>query len=191
MELAVEGYDGTLHDLLGIKFCEHNILIYEDIDIFHKVYSKYCKHQLSTSNHVVLLLIFNDDEETVLQNLSDEGVDVEKRRLDGSLLIEDSVLEFFGSGTNMLEYLSILQEYVTDIGKNGLTIILDIAGLFLLGSEDDLLSFEASIGPRSQKYLANASLLCCYHIALSGKISNDSRIKIMTQHQKAFYLLDK
>jgi hypothetical protein len=84
----VEEYNKRLNELLAIKFGEHDILIYEDIDIFDKVYSKYCKHQLSISNHVVLLLIFNEDEETVLQNLSNEGVDVEKRKADGSLLIE-------------------------------------------------------------------------------------------------------
>ena len=123
----MEGCDAVVDELLRIKLCEHDILIYEDIDMFDEVYSKYCKHQLSTSNHVVLLLIFNEDEETVLENLSDEGVEVEKRRSDGSLLIEDSVLEFFGSGTDMLEYLSILQQYAIDIGKEGLTVILDIA----------------------------------------------------------------
>lgn len=187
----MEGGDAVVDELLRIKLCEHNILIYEDIDIFDEVYSKYCKHQLSASNHVVLLLIFNEDEETVLENLSDEGVEVEKRRSDGSLLIEDSVLEFFGSGTDMLEYLSILQQYAIDIGKEGLTVILDIAGLYLLGSESDLLRFESSIGPSSQKYLAKASLLCCYHIALSGKISKDSRERIMAQHRKTFYVLDK
>lgn len=186
----MEGYDEILNKLLTIKFGEHDIIIYEDIDIFDKVYSKYCKHQLSTANHAVLLLIFNEDEERVLQNLSDEGVDVERRRSDGSLLIEDSVLEFFGSGTDMLEYLSILQEYSKDTGKDGLTIILDIAGLYILGSEGDLLRFESSIGPSSQKYLPNASLLCCYHIALTGKIGKDSRSRIMTQHQKTFYVLD-
>ncbi len=187
----MEEYNKILNELLAIKFGEHNILIYEDIDIYDKVYSKYCKHQLSISNHVVLLLIFNEDEETVLQNLSNEGVDIERRRADGSLLIEDSVLEFFGSGTDMLEYLLTLQKYSQEIGKDGLTVILDIAGLYLLGSEDDLLRFESSIGPRSQKYLANASLLCCYHIALSGKIGKDSRSRIMTLHQKTFYVLDK
>ena len=186
----MEGCEQILEKLLKVKFCEHNILIYEDIDLLATVYSKYCKHQLSTSNHVVLLLIFNEDEETVLRNLSNEGIDVEKRRSDGSLLIEDSVLEFFGSGTNMLEYLSTLQKYARDIGKNGLTVILDVAGLYLLGSEDDLLRFESSVGPNNQKHLANASLLCCYHIALSGKISKDSRSRIMAQHQKTFYVLD-
>ena len=187
----MEGCDAVVDQLLRIRLWQHNLLIYEDIYMFDKVYSKYCKYQLNTSNHVVLLLIFNEDEETVLQNLSDEGVDVEKRRSDGSLLIEDSVLEFFGSGTDMLEYLSILQQYAIDIGKEGLTVILDIAGLYLLGSEDDLLRFESSIGPSSHKYLANASLLCCYHIALSGKISKESRDRIMAQHQKTFYILDK
>jgi hypothetical protein len=187
----VEGYDATVNELLNMKHCEHNILIYDDINIFDKVYSKYCKHQLSISNNVVLLLIFNEEEERVLQNLSDEGIDVEKRKLDGSLLIEDSVLEFFGSGTDMLEYLSILQKYAEDIGKNGLTVIIDIAGLYLLGSEGDLLRFESSIGPNSQKYLPNASLLCCYHIALSGKLGKDNRSAIMAQHQKTFYALDK
>ncbi|MDQ3851711.1 MAG: hypothetical protein M3299_02635 [Thermoproteota archaeon] len=187
----MEVCDAVVDELLGIRLCEHNLLIYEDIGMFDEVYSKYCKHQLSTSNHVVLLLIFNEDEETVLQNLSDEGVEVEKRRSDGSLLIEDSVLEFFGSGIDMLEYLLILQQYAIDIGKEGLTVILDIAGLYLLGSESDLLSFESSIGPCSQKYFAKASLLCCYHIALSGKISKDNRDRIMAQHQKTFHVLDK
>ncbi len=186
----MEGYEQILKELMKIKFFEHNILIYEDIGILATVYSRYCKHQLITSNNVVLLLIFNEDEETILRNLSNEGIEVEKSRSDGSLLIEDSVLEFFGSGTDMLEYLSTLQKYARDIGKNGLTVILDVAGLYLFGSEDDLLRFESSIGPNVQKHLANASLLCCYHIALSGKISKDSRSRIMAQHHKTFYVLE-
>jgi hypothetical protein len=187
----VRGYDPIINELLEIKLSEHNILIYDDIHIFDKAYSKYCKHQLTISNQLVLLLLFNEDEETVLQNLSDEGVDVERGISDGSLLIEDSVLEFFGSGIDMLEYLLILQDHAKDIGKSGLTIILDIAGLYLLGSESDLLKFESSIGKISHKYLAKASLLCCYHIALSRKISKDNRDRIMTEHHKIFYLLDK
>ncbi|MDQ4101688.1 MAG: hypothetical protein M3115_05830 [Thermoproteota archaeon] len=159
--------------------------------MFDTAYAKYCKHQLTMSNQLVLLLIFNEDEETVLQNLSDEGVDVERRLTDGSLLIEDSVLEFFGSGTDMLEYLLILQDHAKDIGKSGLTIILDIAGLYLLGSEGDLLRFESSIGKTSHKYLAKASLLCCYHIALSGKISKANRDRIIAEHKRIFYLLNE
>jgi hypothetical protein len=189
--LIVSDYNGIVNELLTIKIGEHNILIYEDVGIFGKVYSKYCKYQLSTANHVVLILIFNEDEEKVLQNLSDEGIDVEKNRADGSLLIEDSVLEFFGSGADMLDYLSLLQKYCRDIGKDGLTIILDIGGLYLLGSEADLLKFELSIASSSQKYLTDASLLCCYHIALFGKIGKDSRNRIATQHQKTFYTLDQ
>ena len=187
----LQGYDPTINELLEIKFSEHNILIYDDIHVFDRAYSKYCKHQLTISNQLVLLLIFNEDEDTVLQNLSDEGVDVERRISDGSLLIEDSVLEFFGSGTDMLEYLLILQDHANDIGKSGLTIILDIGGLYLLGSEGDLLRFESSIGKISHKYLAKASLLCCYHIALYGKIGKGSRDGIITEHQKIFYLLNE
>ena len=184
-------YNEIVNELLAIRIGEHNVLIYDDIDIFGKAYSKYCKYQLSKANHVVLLLIFNEDEETVLQNLSDEGIDVEKSRSDGSLLIEDSVLEFFGSGADMLEYLSLLQQYSKSTRKNGLTVILDIGGLYLLGSEADLLTFESSIGSGTQKYLADASLLCCYHIALFGKIGKDSRNSIMGQHQKKFHALQQ
>ncbi len=185
------GYDPSINELLEVKFSEHNILIYDDILSFDWAYSKYCKHQLTIANRLVLFLIFNEDEETVLQNLSDEGIDVERRISDGSLLIEDSVLEFFGSRTDMLEYLLILQDYAIDIGKSGLTVILDVAGLCLLGSEGDLFEFEPSIGKRSHKYLAKASLLCCYHIALTEMISNYNKGRIMTEHQKIFHLLDR
>lgn len=187
----MQGYDPTINELLEVKFSEHNILIYDDIHAFDRAYSKYCKHQLTISNQLVLLLIFNEDEDTVLQNLSDEGVDVERRVSDGSLLIEDSVLEFFGSATDILEYLLILQDHASDIGKSGLTIILDIAGLYLLGTEGDLSRFESSVGKISHKYLAKASLLCCYHIALYGKIDKCSRDGIITEHQKIFYLLNE
>lgn len=92
---ALNKYEDILDDLFAIKHGEHDLIIlYEDIKIFGKVYSKYCKYLLDAKNHAVLLIIFSEDESTILGNLKQEGIDTDKRRKDGSLLIEDAALDF-------------------------------------------------------------------------------------------------
>src|SRR5579884_2742285 len=135
--------ENILAGLFAIEYGEHDLLIYDDIEVFGKIYSKYCKHLLEAKNQVVLLLIFSEDEDTILSNLKKEGIDVDRRRKDGSLLIEDAALDFFGSNFDMFQYFSSLGHYSKSIRKDGLAIVLDINALYLLEGEDgeELLKF--------------------------------------------------
>lgn len=185
---ALDEYEDILADLVGIQHGQHDLIIYEDVKVFGKIYSKYCKHLLEVKNHAVLLIIFSEDEFTILDNLKHEGIDVDTRRKDGSLLIEDAALDFFGSKFGMLQYFLRLVDYSKTIKKDGLAIILDINALYLLDDEggEELFKFENSIAEKDSEYLKDSSLLCCYSIAVVGKLQ-EKRQKIMDLHNKVFH----
>lgn len=90
----------------------------------------------------------------------------------------------------MFHYFSRLVDYSKSIRKDGLAIILDINALYLLEDDngEELLKFESSLAQRNYQYLKNSLLLCCYHIAVVGKL-RDNRQKIMDCHDKIFHIL--
>jgi hypothetical protein len=62
-------------------------MIYDDLTVFDKIYSEYRKYLLDIKNHVVFLLVFSEDEDTILANLKkEEGIDIERRRDESFML---------------------------------------------------------------------------------------------------------
>jgi hypothetical protein len=145
---------------------------------------------LESKNSVVLLLIFSEDKHTVIENLERVGIDTNTRLKDGSLLIEEAAFDFFCSKTAMLDYFSSLRGYSKNIGKDGLVILLDVNCLYLFGDNEgtDLLRFETDVMEGSQVFLSSSSLLCCYPLAVIGKLK-DNRDKINSNHHKIIHTM--
>jgi hypothetical protein len=143
---------------------------------------------LENKNYVVLLVIFSEDKHTVIENLEGVGIDTDTRLNDGSLLIEEAAFDFFCSKTAMQYYFSRLKGYSKNIGKDGLIILLDINCLYLFGDNEstELLQFERNIVEGSHIFLADSSLLCCYPLAIIGKLK-DNRDKINSSHHKIIH----
>jgi hypothetical protein len=180
----------VLLKLLSVRPGEHNIVIYEDLHDFGDIYSEYCKQLLENKNYVVFLLIFSEDNHTVIENLERVGIDTNTRLNDGSLLIEEAAFDFFCSKNAMLHYFARLKGYSKNIGKDGLVILLDINCLYLFGDNEatELLQFETNIIEGSHLFLSSSSLLCCYPLAVIGKLK-DNRNKINSTHHKIIHTM--
>ena len=188
MDISID----ALHKLLSIGHGEHNVIVYEDLQDFGKIYSEYCKHLLERKNHVVLLLIFSQDERSVITNLEQVGIDTDKRLKEGSLLIEEAAHDFFCSRTAMLRYFDRLKGYSKNIGKDGLVILLDINCLYLFGDDEgkQLLDFESNVLKEGiGTFIENSSLLCCYPIAVIGKLKDSRESIINSSHHKVIHTM--
>jgi hypothetical protein len=179
-----------LNELLSIKPGEHNIIVYEDLLDFGKIYSEYCKHLLEKKNHAVFLIVFTEDKDTVIENLEHAGINTARRLRDGSLLIEEAAHDLFCSQDAMLHHFSRLKEYPKNTGKDGLVILLDINCLYLFGNDEEekLLDFESSVLVKNNIFLENSSLLCCYPLAIMGKLK-ENRDKINSYHHKVIHTM--
>jgi hypothetical protein len=114
------------------KFGEHNLILYKDYVMLNNIRLEYCKNALESLNEMVLLLPENGSISSLFLGLKNTGLDVQKYRLEGSLVIVESKKGYF-SLTNKLVDLTIMIKMLLQrsnkLSRNGLTIFSDI-GLF-------------------------------------------------------------
>lgn len=170
-----------LKQLAQVQFGEHNILVYEDIAAFRQIYSNHVKKRLEY-NEIVLLLPYFESVDSVKFYLQEAGVDVEQRGKDGSLVIVDSVDQFFGEGKDFLYFLSILEKKAKEKGKEGISVIADMDAFYQVYDEDRLIKYETSIKPKTDaKY---SSLLCSYQKDNFRRLNKSARELILAQHYR-------
>jgi hypothetical protein len=170
-----------LKQLAQIQFGEHNILVYEDVSAFRQIYSNHAKKRLE-ANEIVLLLPYFESVDSVKFYLQEAGVDVEQHSKDGSLVIVDSVEQFFGEGKDFLYFLGILEKKAREKGKEGISVIADMGAFYQIYDESRLIKYETSIQPRTDaKY---SSLLCSYQKDNFNRLSKSARELILAQHYR-------
>src|SRR5688572_8874761 len=137
-----------LKQLAQIQFGEHNILVYDDIASFRQIYSNHAKKRLE-DNEIVLLLPYFESVDSVKFYLQEAGVDVEQFSKDGSLVIVDSVEQFFGEGKDFFYFLGILEKKAKENGKEGISVIADMNAFYQIYDEGRLVKYETSIQPKT------------------------------------------
>ncbi len=174
-----------LEQLSKIQFGEHNILVYDSLNIFREVYSGYAKNRLILNNEIVIILTYLETVKSVEYYLKETGIDAEKYAREGSLVIVDSVKQFFGSKVDFLQYLKIVDRNAKAMGKGGISVIADMGAFDLLGKVEELLKYETSIPPVSSE-IKYSSLLCSYHARSFARLPQDARDTILDQHHHKF-----
>jgi DcmR-like sensory protein len=170
-----------LKQLAQIQFGEHNILVYDDIASFRQIYSNHAKKRLE-GNEIVLLLPYFESVDSVKFYLQEAGVDVEQLSRDGSLVIVDSVEQFFGEGKDFLYFLGILEKKAKENGKEGISVIADMNAFYQIYDESRLIKYETSIQPKTDaKY---SSLLCSYQRTNFDRLAKSARELILAQHYR-------
>jgi hypothetical protein len=77
------------------KFGEHNLILYKDYVTLNNIRLEYCKNALESLNEMVLLLPENGSISNLFLGLKNTGLDVQKYRLEGSLIIVESKKGYF------------------------------------------------------------------------------------------------
>ena len=85
-----ENKNHTLEKITQSKFGDHNFILYSDITTLPYIYSNYSKSSLESLNEIVLILPHYHLVADVINNLTSNGIDMEKCKREGSIIIIES-----------------------------------------------------------------------------------------------------
>lgn len=177
-----------LEQLCSVEFGEHNILIYNELDSFREVYSKYIRKMLDTNN-IVLMLPHYENVECVKQVLGELEIDVQKRQAEGSLVILDSVKGFFGPDIdNFFSFIKILQQRIEAMSKEGLAVVVDMGSFYHLRKMSEMMAYEKSIP--AKKSDTRSSLLCSYHVRDFDRLDEEQKKMLLDHHYRNLLVKD-
>ena len=163
-------------------FDEHNMLIYPDLDTFSETYVDYAKKHLhSNYNEIVVIVTHYQRIDKVILNLSDAGIDVDRERSEGNLVVIDSVASYQAdeSHSHVLNLAKSLVKKAAEEGKGGVCAFGDIGSFFLFDRILELMEYEMSIPPRPGLKL---KAFCCYHQGDYGRLSDEEKRTIAANH---------
>ena len=105
--------------------------------------------QLEDNNEIVLILPYYETTKMVRSVLSGENknnqsniIDVRKYEEEGSLIIIDSVKAYFGSDIDLMSFVARLAKQAQSSGKNGISVIADLASFSYFNRIDKLIEYE-------------------------------------------------
>lgn len=130
------------------KFGEHNLILYKDYVTLNNIRLEYCKNALESLNEMVLLLPENGSISNLFLGLKNTGLDVQKYRLEGSLIIVESKKGYFSLTNNLVDLtivIKMLLQRSNKLSRNGLTIFSDMGLFFHENRIDDLIKHETEL----------------------------------------------
>jgi hypothetical protein len=147
--------------------------------------------QLEDNNGIVLIIPYYETTEMVRSVLSGENnnnqsniIDVRKYEKQGSLMIIDSVKAYFHSDIDLMSYLARLAKQPQFSGKNGISVIADLASFYYNDQSDRLIEYEMSL---PTKYDDNMKLkgFCFYHqVDFDRRLTEQQKQMLLEHHGK-------
>ena len=170
----------------------HYIIVYYDLMTLRQIYAGYIKTQLEDNNELVLILPYYETTERVRSVLSGENnssnggsiIDVRKYEKEGSLMIIDSADAYFSSDTDLMSFIEKLAKQAQSSGKNGISVIADLASFYYNDQSDKLIEYEMSL---PTKYDDNMKLkgFCFYHqVDFDRRLTEQQKQMLLEHHGK-------
>ena len=182
----------VLKQLRQAEYGAHYIIVYHDMMTLRQIYAGYIRTQLEDNNELVLILPYYETTETVRSILSENHnsnggsvFDVSKYEKEGSLMIIDSAEAYFTSDTDFMSFIEKLTKQAQISGKNGISVIADLASFSYFNRIDKLIKYEMSL---PTKYDDNMKLkgFCFYHQEdFDRRLSEEEKQKLLEHHDKA------
>jgi hypothetical protein len=176
------------HHLNQAQYGAHHMIIYPDLDTVRKLYSKYTHNQIEENNEIVLVNPFYETIDSVRQVLSqaNPGLNVSKHEKEKSLIIIDSLEEYFGQQPD-LPFKRSLASHAKQIGKNGLSILGDVAAYPHQSKHQDLVDYELSLPTKYNDVQMKG--FCLYHQKDFDKFSGEQQQKLIEHHDKTIKII--
>jgi hypothetical protein len=171
------------------NFGEHNLIFYQDVATLNNIYLGYCMSALELLNEIILIIPYHESVSNILHSLKNNGVNVEKFKLQGSLVIVDSKKAFF-SLTNELVDLMIMAKMLLQrsnkLGKSGLTVFSDMALFFHHNRIDDLIKHETKFFSSSScsMHSNKMKIFCCYNIVDIKVLAENQKQDLVNHHNR-------
>jgi hypothetical protein len=182
----------ALHQINRAQYGAHYMLIYPDLTTLREIYSCYIHKQIEENNEIVLINPFYETTDSVRQVLSekyDDGVnDVYKHEKQKSLIIIDSLKEYFGNPYHM-HFKKSLANDARQMGKTGLSVLADLGAYSHKSKYKDLVDYELSL---PTKYGGNVAMkgFCLYHEKDFNNFSEEQKQKLVEHHGKALRIVE-
>jgi hypothetical protein len=187
----------VLKQLRQAEYGAHYIIVYHDMMTLRQIYTGYIKTQLEYNNELVLILPYYETTETVRSVLSEnhssnEGniIDVRKYEKEGSLMIIDSAEAYFSSDTDLMSFVARLAKQAQTSGRNGISVIADLASFYYFNRIDKLIEYEMSL---PSKYDDKMKLkgFCFYHQEdFDRRLSKEEKQKLVEHHATALRVVN-
>ena len=182
----------VLKQLRQAEYGAHYIIVYHDMMTLRQIYTGYIKTQLEYNNELVLILPYYETTETVRSVLSEnhssnEGsiIDVRKYEKEGSLMIIDSAEAYFSSDTDLMSYVARLAKQAQTSGRNGISVIADLASFYYFNRINKLIEYEMSLPTRYDDKMKLKGF-CFYHQEdFDRRLSKEEKQKLVEHHDKA------
>ena len=174
-----------LETIMESKFGNHNIILYSDIATLPHIYSNYSKRSLELLNEIVLILPHYQSIVDVLNNLTDNGIDIEKCKKEGSILVVESKNGYY-SLTNEFVGVMIMTKMLlrraNKLDKAGVTVISDMGLFFHLKRIEDLIKYETELS--SSIYDMKVKMLCGYNKTDFERLTEEQKQHLLHHHNK-------
>lgn len=188
-----------LKELDETEYGEHVIIIHPDLQALRKIYCQYTKNQLVDNNEIVLLLPHYETPDAVKNNLQESKsggssssnnhttndigcIDVQKHEKEGSLIIKDSIKAHFHSDSDIKSFIKQLVQHAENIGKRGVSILVDMGSFYHYGKIDELIEHELSIP--SNYYNIKLKRFCIYHEKDFDRLKEEHKHTLSQHHGK-------
>jgi MEDS: MEthanogen/methylotroph, DcmR Sensory domain len=177
----------ALHHMNQAEHGAHHMIIYPDLDILRELYSNYVHKQMEKNNEIILINPFYETTNSVRQVLSqdDHGIDISKYEKEGSLMIADALEEYLGD--QPLVYVKKGLANYAKMGRNGLSVLVDLGAYPHKSKYKDLVDYELSL---PTKYDVQMKGFCLYHQKDFDNLSEEQKQKLIEHHGKAIKIME-
>jgi KaiC/GvpD/RAD55 family RecA-like ATPase len=182
-----ENKNHTLAKITQSKFGDHDFILYSDITTLPYIYSNYSKSSLESLNEIVLILPHYHLVADVINNLTSNGIDMEKCKREGSVIIIESKKGYYSLTDEFIGVMimtKMLLRRANKLGKTGVTVISDMGLFFHLNRIEDLIKYE--IGLSSSIYDMKVKVLCSYNKTDFERLTEDRKQHLLKYHNKIF-----
>lgn len=182
-----ENKNHTLAKITQSKFGDHDFILYSDITTLPYIYSNYSKSSLESLNAIVLILPHYHLVADVINNLTSNGIDMEKCKREGSIIIIESKKGYYSLTDEFIGVMimtKMLLRRANKLGKTGVTVISDMGLFFHLNRIEDLIKYE--IGLSSSIYDMKVKVLCSYNKTDFERLTEDRKQHLLKHHNKIF-----
>jgi DcmR-like sensory protein len=162
----------------------HCMIIYPDLNTLRMLYPQYIRKQIEGNNEIVLVNPFYETAAStrLLISQANPNMDVPKREREKSLIVIDSLEEYFGERVDM-PYKKKLASYAEKTGRTGISILGDIGAYLYKSKHKDLVDYESSL---PLKFDVPMKGFCLYHLK-----DFEQKQKLIQHHSKTLRILER
>src|ERR671913_498970 len=166
-----------------IETGSHTLLVYNNLEAFCEIYTKYSRAVLS-HNEIVVIGTQYETISDVKNNLRLSDVDVERYLNEGTLFIIDAQHGYQGADNHgMWKFAMSLLSSAKKEGRQGVTWFGDAGSFFSFEKIEELMQYELSL---AQKYDEDAiKTVCSYHLKDFEKLNEIQKQTLFDHHFKS------